>query len=114
MGYLEEVSITHAPGGPGPRAHVDTEMHFLGVVVKESPKVIAQTNRKCVYATLCFTKREKAAADNNLMSRKLLRRYRSRDIFHGSEEVPFQMHYVEMKKELKAWNEDGHVQRCCD
>lgn len=24
------------------------------------------------------------------------------------------MHEAEMKKELKAWNEDGHVQGCCD
>lgn len=69
-----------------------SHMQFWGLVVKESLKVIVQTTRRCIYATICFTKREEAAADNNLMSWKLLRRYRSRDIFHGSEGVPFQMH----------------------
>lgn len=65
---------------------------WLRVVLKESPKVTAQTTRRCIGVTLCFTKKEDTALDNNLMTWKWLRRYRSEDIFHGSEEVPFQMH----------------------
>lgn len=69
MGYLKEVTITHAPGGPAPRTHDDTEMHFLrfhlGVVAKEPPTQRTQTTRRYIEADLGFAKKEKAASDNN-------------------------------------------------